>query len=76
MYGLCSRRLDERAVLRDEPAADLCSAQRSNGRASAREWLRQLDSGCRAKDSRIQPWDGEWGTKTKDRLEVKMKTLV
>ena len=24
----------------------------------------------------LQPWDGTWGAKTKDRLEVKLKTLV
>lgn len=24
----------------------------------------------------LQPWEGEWGAKTKDRLEVKMKALV
>lgn len=24
----------------------------------------------------LQPWVGEWGARTKDRLEVKMKTLV
>ena len=24
----------------------------------------------------LQPWDGEWGAKTKDHLEVKLKNLV
>jgi hypothetical protein len=24
----------------------------------------------------LQPWDGEWGARVKDRLEVKLKTLV
>ena len=24
----------------------------------------------------LQPWDGEWGARTKDHLEVKLKTLV
>jgi hypothetical protein len=38
-----------------------------------------LELGGHPRDLRnlwLQLWDGEWGAKTKDRLEVKMKTLV
>lgn len=58
---------------------------REQGRAPSEAFRYELDHyvplalGGHPRDPRnlwLQLWDGEWGAKTKDRLEVRMKSLV